>query len=273
MKKYLVFYLISFFLILFIGSCSSSEIPGDSGESTILTGKKASYLLCDFQTEINGIYKSQGKADFNEFPFYKDEFEEMKDLNGDGVIKGELKHLIDKYPELNKHVQDIIKHTEYEIPWNARAYNNRISISFGKSKGKITLNECELLYSKGDKIKCEKYEIQFQKKDVKESAYTINSSSFTFKEGNKQVSKALEKYRYVEPINSIDEGYQFDFRDAKKNWTTTEMDCTYKIEDNSILIETKELTFSGTIYMERRYMVLKQTYPSSSETMYFDIEF
>lgn len=277
MKKNAVLSAIAFLLAVFVFSCSSSDdISGDSGENTILTGKKAKYVNYDFQVEKNGVYQSQYGygCDFEKFDPYKyDEFDEMKDLNGDGKIDCELKNLVDNFPEVKNHVETVYKHSEYELPWNAKANNSYYTFSFGKSKCNLVKRTCDLSFNKGDRLKTEKYDVQFKKENVKEysekSNLTITDYEFRFDSGKIVENFRLNDYKYSASFNDCN----FDLREVKKDWVEDKKDMTYKIEGSSILIEGKDVTFSGTINQEEREIKLRQTYPSSSNMMVFDIEY
>lgn len=253
-------------------------MPGDSGENTILTGKKAMYFKGEFLTEENGQYKSHygyGNYEFDKYdPYWEDELDEMKDLNGDGKINcHSLKRLIDKFPQIGTHVEAIYPHTEYTIPWNVKASNKYYTFSFGKSKCELTIKSCNLTFDKGTNLKVDKHDVQFKRENVTENSngynLTIESDRIKFKSGDIIESIILNKYKYTASFKD----FYFDLRDVEKNWVESKTEFTYKIEGNSILIENKEYTYSGTINQEDREITLRQTYPSNSDNMYFEIEY
>lgn len=257
-------------------SCSSDNgISDDTGENTILTDKTAKYHAYDFQTDESGTFKSNGYGfDMEKFePIEHDEIAKMKDLNGDGLIIGNIKYVIDKFQDVKEHILSIDANTEHQIPWNARLSNKYYTFTFGKSKGRFIKKSCELNLNKGDKVKTDRNDIQFKKQDLRKTINNgelqISENTFYLRSEKIRSSAKLTNYKY---LASFHEPY-FDLRGVKKNWIEENTEFSYKIEGSSILIEGKEYTFSGTIDQERRQMRLKQTYPSSSDIMYFDIEF
>lgn len=253
-------------------------MPGDSGENTILTGKKAVFFKGEFLTEENGQYKSHygyGNYEFDKYdPYWEDELDEMKDLNGDGRINCfSLKRLIDKFPLIGNHVEYVYAHTEYTIPWNVKASNKYYTFSFGKSKCELTTKSCDLTFEKGSTLKVDKHDVQFKKENVTENSngnnLTITSDRFKFTSGNIIESISLKEYKYTASFNDL----YFDLRDVEKNWVDSKTEFTYRIEGNSIIIENSEETYSGTIDQDNREINLRKTYPSSSDKMYFEIKY
>ena len=268
------FLIAAFVCVLAVGCSSDDGISGDSGESTILTGKKIKGKDFRFLLNENGNIRDEGGFDFETYdPFIDDELDEMKDLNGDGRLNCEVKLLTDKFPAIKKHVKEVTAYTDYEISGDVEASNAYYTFTFGKSKGTLTKKYCEFSFKKGDRLKLEKYDVQFNEKNVTESfdgyELSITADKIRLKAKDWETNNGLRQYKSYAYFND----HIYDFRGVKKNWIEEKTDFAYSIEGSYLIIESEGYTFSGTIDKENRNVRLKQTYPNDSKTHYWDIEF
>lgn len=271
-------------LVLLMG-CSSgvedapgSDIKDDEGEETLLTGKTAEYIKGEFQTDEDGSYKKRTPFSFDVYdPYFSDEFYYAEDLNGDGKLEGTAIGLVKKYPEVKARVESITAYTEYELPFNVKGNNLSNTFSFGKGKCVLTTRYCELAFKKGDKLKVEKYDVQFKKEDFYGSTsdgneFEIMKGGVRFCLNDKNKIEGYDRLSNYKMTADYEDRY-YDFRDVEKKWVEEKTEFSYRMNGYSVIIENKDYTYSGTFDHERRKLELRQTYPGRTSAIIYNVKY
>lgn len=277
--------ILNIWLLALLMGCSSggedvpdADIKDDEGAETLLTGKTAEYSKYVFQTDEDGFYKNREAFSFEEYePYRLDEFYQAKDLNGDGKLEGTAIGLVQKYPEVKACVESMTAYTEHELPFNVKGSNLFHTFSFGKGKCVLTTRYCELAFKKGDKLKVEKYDVQFKKEDFYGSTsdgneYEVTKGYVRFCVNDKSEIDGYDILSDYKMHADFEDRY-YDFRDVEKKWVEEKTEFSYRMNGYSVIIENKGNTYSGTFDPERRELQLTQTYPTRENAIIYNVKY
>lgn len=253
-------------LPLVLGGCSSSS------EESIEENSIYAHLNGKYVHGGSAKYVENGK-EYGCWTTLFEGYQGIKDYYGEGkifVYKLYLfKDAMELFPEL-KPFYTINNIGYYTVNGGAYVEGEEYKFVFDKKKCYLKIQDVDIEFADGDKIPCDNNSYEFVEADT-----IINGKRLSIDRNGLEYGEVLvpfsSPYKHEPIIYNI--GY-FDYSTVNKKISKREyvLDCLADEENNVLILENDEFTFSCKVDIEKQSVSIKQIHPERLKEKSFDLK-